>query len=83
MNTHCPVCGYDFQEPVADSMICRCCGTQFGYQDSAQSHAELRARWLEEGARWHSRRVPPPTDWSARKQLEQAGLVPEKEFVSA
>ncbi len=83
MNNHCPVCGYNFQEPVMDSMICRCCGTQFGYQDSAHSHAELRARWLAAGAKWHSRRVSPPAGWSARQQLEQTGLIPEEEFASA
>lgn len=83
MNTYCPVCGYDFQEPVRDSMICRCCGTQFGYQDSARSHAELRARWLAEGAKWHSRRVPPPVGWSPLKQWEQAGLLPEESLASA
>lgn len=45
----CPVCGYGFGEPIRDSMICRCCGTQFGYHDSAHSHAALRGRWLAEG----------------------------------
>ncbi len=83
MNNLCPVCGYDLGEPMGDGLICRCCGTQFGYQDSSRSHAELRAEWLAAGARRHSRRVPPPFGWSALKQWEEAGLVPEEEFVSA
>jgi hypothetical protein len=86
MSNDCPVCGYDLQEPVRDSLICRCCGTQFGYHDSVRSPAELRAHWLAEGANWHSRRVLPPAEWSARTQLEQAGLMseelmPEEKFV--
>ena len=68
----CPVCGYDFGEPVRDSMICVCCGTQFGYHDSVLSHTPLRERWRAGGAKWHSRRVSPPPGWSAEEQWRQA-----------
>ena len=68
----CPVGGYDFGEPIRDSMICRCCGTQFGYHDSARDYAALRERWQAEGSKWHSRRVPPPPGWSAEVQWAQA-----------
>lgn len=68
-NNICPVCGYDFKEPIEDSMTCVCCGTQFGYHDSVFSHAQLRTRWLDNGAKWHSRRILPPVGWSAASQL--------------
>ena len=74
MNNYCPVCGYDFKQPVEDSMICACCGTQYGYHDSMLSHAELRQRWLDGGARWHSKRISPPTDWSVAAQLCNIGV---------
>ena len=73
MNNYCPVCGYDFHEPVEDSMICACCGTQYGYHDSTASHAELRERWIDAGAKWHSRRILPAADWSLVKQLRGIG----------
>lgn len=74
MNNLCPVCGYDFNEQIQDSMICVCCGTQFGYHDSLFSHAELRDRWLNGGAKWHSRRILPPAGWSLAGQLRAIGL---------
>ena len=74
MSNYCPVCGYDFGEPVEDSMICVCCGTQYGYNDSVRSHAELRRRWLDGGARWHSKRVLPPLGWSVASQLCNIGV---------
>lgn len=74
MNNYCLVCGYDFHEPVQDSMICACCGTQYGYHDSVRSHAELRRRWLDEGARWHGKRILPPLGWSVADQLCNIGV---------
>jgi hypothetical protein len=78
----CLVCGYpDLDEPPYDEFgcssfaICPCCGTEFGYDDAATSHEELRRRWVADGARWFSRATPPPPHWSAAEQLEQAGLL--------
>ena len=73
METLCPVCGYDLQEPAVDSLICACCGTQYGYHDSTASHAHLRERWIDAGAKWHSRRILPPAGWSFARQLRGIG----------
>jgi hypothetical protein len=77
----CPVCGYGgLAEPAYDEHgcssheICPSCGTQFGYHDCSTSHAELRTRWLEGGARWRSQQ-PQPENWSALAQLKAAGLL--------
>ncbi len=77
----CPVCGYpELDEPAVDAYgcasfdICSCCGTQFGYHDATRPHAQLRAEWLQAGARWRSRARQPPPDWSASRQLAAAGL---------
>ncbi|MBI3650399.1 MAG: hypothetical protein HY231_05060 [Acidobacteria bacterium] len=75
MKYTCPVCGYkDLLEPPKNDMICPSCGTQFGYHDSGVTHEKLRAAWLNEGALWHSRRIHPPKDWNAYKQLEGLGI---------
>lgn len=73
MDNSCPVCGYDLKEPVMDSLICVCCGTQYGYHDSTASHAKLREHWIDAGAQWHSRRVLPPAGWSFAQQLRGIG----------
>lgn len=61
MNHHtCPVCGYNrLVAPPEEGTICPSCGTQFGYHDFAFSHAELRAHWLANGARWWSKNILP------------------------
>jgi hypothetical protein len=47
----CPVCGYDrLEDPPGTFTICPSCGTEFGYDDAFASHAELRAKWLQNGA---------------------------------
>ena len=77
----CPVCAYDdLDEPAVDAMgeptyaICPSCGTQFGADDLTVSHAELRAAWLADGARWWSDAKAAPPGWDGRRQLEAAGL---------
>jgi len=77
----CPVCGYaSLDEPPADLMgeptyaICPSCGTQFGADDLARSHAELRAEWIAGGAAWWSESKAKPSGWSASAQLTAAGL---------
>lgn len=75
MNNLCPVCGFDgLRHPAKDDMICPCCGTQFGYDDFAKTHEDLREEWLAKGAVWQSRQIPPPAGWSPRMQLARAGL---------
>ena len=77
----CPVCGYmGLDHPAysesgcASYDICRCCGTQFGYDDANRSYESLRAQWLVGGAKWWSDARPAPNNWSAVEQLENAGL---------
>ena len=75
MTYTCPVCGYpELEDPPENHEICPSCGTQFGYHDFTRSHAELRARWLERGAAWHSRVDPPPPNRNPYQQLFEAGL---------
>ena len=43
----CPVCGYDrLEEPPKNFSICPSCGTEFEFDDTFQTHAQLRAAWL-------------------------------------
>ena len=66
----CPVCGYDeLSAPPADHTICPSCGTEFGYDDVATSHEELRTRWLATGARWWYSGAPPPPNWNPYQQV--------------
>lgn len=55
--------------PAADYHICPSCGTEFGYDDAGRSHAELRANWLRNGARWWSPVDPQPPNWDPYTQL--------------
>ena len=75
----CPVCGFPgLDEPPKDEHgcssfeICNCCGTEFGYEDTTTSYAELRRRWVAAGSKWWSSKQP--TDWDPNQQLERAGL---------
>jgi hypothetical protein len=77
MNEHtCPVCGYDQLEfPPRDYSICACCGTEFGYDDRALTHGELRARWMSKGCVWFDVDEPRPLGWSAYDQLLRARFI--------
>jgi hypothetical protein len=84
MSAACPVCGFDglrappYHPPGCASFeICPCCGTQFGYDDTGRTHAELRRSWVEAGAGWWSDATRPPAGWSGREQLRRAGLAEE------
>ncbi|MGA9668031.1 MAG: hypothetical protein WBQ94_02420 [Terracidiphilus sp.] len=69
----CPVCYYTgMQDPPRDYNICECCGTEFGNDDEALSHEELRARWIESGARWFFRSAP--VGWNPWTQLFAANV---------
>ncbi len=70
MNYLCPVCFYpNLSSPPADEDICPCCGTEFGYDDYATSHHELRRRWIQNGAPWFSQTTARPEHWSPLMQV--------------
>ena len=75
----CPVCSYNRLRypPEEGGVICPSCGTQFGYTDAGVSHDQLFAEWLEGGALWQSKVVPPPPGWNAFQQLANRGRVAE------
>ena len=77
MSYTCPVCAFDeLDEPPVDWNICPCCGTEFGYDDHAKSHADLYDAWVANGAKWFSKRRNPPIGWSFEDQLRRAGRAP-------
>lgn len=73
----CPVCGLirKWHEPfkylVGSYEICPCCYVEFGLDDFAVTHEELRAEWIANGSPWMGHAVDPqPPSWDWRKQLE-------------
>lgn len=76
----CPVCGYLMAAPPYDEHccatfeICPCCGTEFGYDDSAASHQVLRETWIKRGMPWWSRHQIPVDGWDPKIQLADAGF---------
>jgi len=76
MSYLCPVCGYDqLSRPPRDYSICPCCGTEFGYDDYATIHEQLRQRWMASGAHWFSHARPAPNGWNPLIQLMASGFV--------
>ena len=75
MRYTCPVCGFRMPDPAADFNICPSCGTEFGYDDTGKTHAQLRAQWLRGGAQWWSPQAPPP-GWDGYEQLEMLFAIP-------
>lgn len=80
-NITCPVCGFtgldDFPYDgtgCPSYTICPCCGTEFGYDDSAVAHRELRVRWKKGGMLWWSKRRSPPMGWDPKKQMNEAEM---------
>jgi hypothetical protein len=71
-NMHlCPVCGYDpLEDPPENFIICPSCGTEFGYDDAFASHADLRPKWLRNGAQWWSTVDPKPEHWDPQQQVD-------------
>jgi hypothetical protein len=66
----CPVCGFDnLADAPANFTICPCCGTEFEFDDAFVTHAELRASWLRNGARWWSPADRQPENWDPYVQL--------------
>lgn len=79
----CPVCYYTrMQDPPMDYNICVCCGTEFGNDDDAHSHEQLRAEWIQRGTPWFFRAAP--IGWNAWTQLFAAhvGLLPYDGYLS-
>ena len=83
------------ERPPVDYYICPCCGTEFGYEDFADTDKqrekrweELRERWLSRSAPWFSPVIPPPPGWNPVTQLFSAKLAyaikvrPEHAFTS-
>jgi hypothetical protein len=79
----CPVCGFRLMYPATDHRICPCCGTEFGYDDAGRSHEELRAIWIENGARWWSPADPTPLGWNPREQLTNLEMLTGQQQASA
>lgn len=79
----CPVCGWGYlAKDAINHDICPSCGTEFGFDDFAVSHSELRRLWLDEGAPWFNTDNGPPPGWNAVRQvlegLGEIGLVSDK-----
>jgi hypothetical protein len=75
----CPVCGYNrlVHEP-REGTICPSCYTEFGYDDTTLTPAELRQEWLANGPRWEGVNVMPrPYDWQPYEQLKNIGVIKE------
>ncbi len=74
MDYMCPVCAYpDLPTPPENFSICPSCGTEFGFDDSATSHKELRLRWIRARAPWFNDMVPKPWKWNPWQQLLKGG----------
>jgi hypothetical protein len=73
----CPVCGYyRLTSPPMNFAICPCCYTEFGYDDTTLSHAQLRQEWIRKGMPWEGVNVePPPHGWNPYAQLERIGVI--------
>jgi hypothetical protein len=57
----CNVCWYKLVPfPLRDYAICPSCGTEFGVDDVAARHAELRAAWEAAGRPWFSQHTAQP-----------------------
>jgi hypothetical protein len=66
--------------PPIDYNICPCCGTEFGLDDVELTHAELRLRWLSNGALWFSDELRPQLTWNPFVQLAMADLEYDRRY---
>lgn len=74
----CPVCGWPALElppRPASYEICPSCGFEFGVtdDDEGETYESWRARWVEHGMQWSSRREPAPEGWDPHAQLQSLG----------
>lgn len=72
----CPVCNYPMHDPPEDFNYCPCCGTQFGYHDVSRSYSSLLNSWINNGMKWWSPVVKPPSGWNPNQQVAALKLVP-------
>lgn len=70
----CPVCNFNMPYLYEIDVICPCCGTQFGYDDSAKTVSgrhercdELRIQWMEAGQPFRHPRLR-PIGWNPAHQ---------------
>jgi hypothetical protein len=71
----CPVCAYGKLEfPPFDYTICACCGTEFGYDDRALTHAQLTQNWVARHCPWFDDGESKPAGWNPHLQLIDGGL---------
>lgn len=87
MPYQCPVCGLGLEYPPENQYICPCCGTEFGYEDfaetlegRAQRWHELRQRWINRDMPWFSRVQRPPNGWDPRIQVMNLATIRAKEI---
>lgn len=74
MRFRCPVCMFPgLPYPPRDYHICPCCSTEFGNDDAAFSHQQLREMWIGDGPHWFFGK--PPDHWNAWAQLLVAGYL--------
>lgn len=75
MHPNCPVCGFaDMPYPPVPYKVCPCCATEFGVDDRKTTHQSLRQAWVKAGMPWFSDIRFPAKDWSAARQLIDAGF---------
>jgi hypothetical protein len=81
INSHiCRVCGYNVGEPLWEDnypnwIICDCCGSESGYDDSSnESVHSNRRKWIDGGYKWFNPQKK-PASWNFRQQLNN---IPEK-----
>lgn len=88
----CPVCAYpNLSEPARSQSgggsyeICPSCGFQFGVDDDDKgiTFDQARATWLAGGAKWSSKGVPKPKEWSGEAQLKAAAAPKPKKAAKA
>ncbi|HWQ31398.1 MAG TPA: hypothetical protein VNQ79_00830 [Blastocatellia bacterium] len=74
---YCRVCGYrEDDSPWGDDgksptfNFCRCCGVEFGYQDSSLTGIrKYRQEWIQVGALWFDPESK-PEGWSLDEQMK-------------
>jgi hypothetical protein len=81
MRYRCPVCMFAAMPyPPSNYNICPCCSTEFGNDDSAFSHRQLREMWIATGANWFF--GAPPDHWNPWMQLINAQLEVPRPFTA-
>jgi len=81
------VCGFDAKEFIWGEngsdpswIICSCCGTEFGYEDSQLSAVKnARSKWIQQGYTWDGKnwfdKESKPENWKPDEQMKN---IPEE-----